>query len=110
MPEASAAVDTPIASLIARPHPATLSGCRATIDEIDGVLAALLEYRAGLTERVQQLKPVGGHAGRDAGREAEIVAGMARRAPRLGSERLTRIMTTVIEQSLDLAESSASRH
>nr|WP_238362935.1 chorismate mutase [Actinopolymorpha pittospori] len=95
--------------MIARPHPATVSGCRAAIDEIDAVLAALLEYRAGLTERVQQLKPVGGHAGRDAGREAEIVAGMARRAPRLGPERLTRIMTTVIEESLDLAESSASR-
>nr|WP_238345045.1 chorismate mutase [Actinopolymorpha cephalotaxi] len=88
--------------------PASLPEARAAIDEVDTALAALLEYRAGLTEQVQQLKPVGGRAGRDPDREAEIVAGMARQAPRLGRERLRRIMTAVIEESLDLAERGAA--
>jgi chorismate mutase len=43
-------------------------------------------------------------AGRDPDREAEIAARMARRAPRLGRERIRRIMHAVITESLDAAE------
>ncbi|MET9020219.1 chorismate mutase [Actinopolymorpha sp. NPDC004070] len=100
--------DQPVAALTARPLPASLPEARAAIDEVDAALAALLEYRAGLTAQVQHLKPVGGRAGRDPDRETEIVAGMARRAPRLGAKRLRRIMTAVIEESLDLAERGAA--
>jgi chorismate mutase len=93
-----------IGALISREVPASLAECRQLIDEVDALLAVLLEYRATISARVQQLKPVGGRAGRDPRREAEIVDRMARWAPRLGPRRLRRIMTAVIEESLDLAE------
>ena len=93
-----------VGALVRRPLPETVTGCRAAIDEVDVALAALLEYRAALAAQVQRLKPVGGHAGRDRTREAEIVARMSRRAPRLGAERLQRIMAAVIEAGLDAAE------
>ncbi|WP_020573444.1 chorismate mutase [Actinopolymorpha alba] len=93
-----------IDALIRQAPPVSVPECRAAIDEVDAVLAALLEYRAALTSQVQRLKPVSGQAGRDPRREAEIVERMAAQAPRLGSERLRRIMLAVIEESLDLAE------
>lgn len=93
-----------IGALTNREAPDSLTACREVIDEVDALLAVLLEYRATVSGRIQQLKPVGGHAGRDPQREAEIVDRMARWAPRLGPRRLRRIMAAVIEESLDLAE------
>jgi chorismate mutase len=88
-----------------RDEPAdTLPGARAAIDRVDAALATLLQRRAELAGRVQRLKPVGGFAGRDPDREREIVEAMARRAPRLGADRLARIMNAVIEAGLDASE------
>lgn len=95
---------------LARPEDiTTLPAARAAIDEIDAALAVLLERRAALARRVQRLKPVGGFAGRSPEREREIVAGMARRAPVLGRDRLARIMNAVIEAGLEAAEEPAGR-
>ncbi|MEV0149638.1 MULTISPECIES: chorismate mutase [unclassified Nonomuraea] len=84
--------------------PATLPECREAIDRVDAALATLLERRAALAGVVQTLKPVGGFAGRDPERERSLVARMARRAPRLGEERLAAVMNAVIEAGLHLAE------
>lgn len=81
--------------------PETIAAARAAIDRLDAALATLLERRAELSAVVQRLKPVGGFAGRDHGREREIVEAMAVRAPRLGPDRLGRIMTAVIEAGLE---------
>lgn len=89
---------------MAWPDPDSLPGLRRRIDAVDDRLAGLLAERARLTARAQQLKAVPGSAGRDAHREAEIVARMAEVAPGLGADRLRRIMTTVIAESLDAAE------
>jgi chorismate mutase len=90
--------------LIGDDRPATIGDARAAIDRIDAALATLLERRAELASVVQRLKPVGGFAGRDPGREREIVEVMATRAPRLGADRLGRIMTAVIEAGLEASE------
>ncbi|XRQ02814.1 chorismate mutase [Actinomadura welshii] len=82
----------------------TLAEARAAIDDLDAALATLLEHRAALAAAVQRLKPVGGFAGRDPGRERRIVEAMAVRAPSLGPEHLTRVMNAVIEAGLDAAE------
>ncbi|MCO6005870.1 chorismate mutase [Actinoallomurus purpureus] len=84
--------------------PETIPGARAAIDRIDAALATLLERRAELAATVQRLKPVGGFAGRDPRREREIVEAMAPRAPRLGTDRLARIMAAVIETGLEASE------
>jgi chorismate mutase/ribosomal protein S18 acetylase RimI-like enzyme len=84
--------------------PRTLAELRSRVDEIDDRLAALLAERAETTARIQQVKAVAGHAGRDAGREAEIAARMARVAPTLGEQRMRSIMDAVITASLDAAE------
>lgn len=86
---------------------ATLDQARAAIDEVDAELAVLLERRAELAALVQRLKPVGGFAGRNPVREGQIVEAMSRRAPRLGRERLARIMNAVIEAGLEAAETPA---
>ncbi|WP_018657241.1 chorismate mutase [Actinomadura flavalba] len=89
------------------PDPASLDAvadARTAIDDIDRVLATLLEHRAAVAGRIQDLKPVGGFAGRNPAREAEIVAAMAPHAPTLGPDRLARIMSTIIECGLELAE------
>lgn len=78
-----------------------LGAVRQRIDAVDDRLAELLDERALLTAAAQQLKAVGGHAGRDPDREAQIVARMARRAPDLGEDVLARIMHAVITASLD---------
>ncbi|HEX6472467.1 MAG TPA: chorismate mutase [Streptosporangiaceae bacterium] len=85
----------------------TLRSARAAVDRVDAALATLLERRAALAGIIQSLKPVGGFAGRDPERERQVVAAMAARAPRLGHDRLARIMTAVIEAGLDLAEAEA---
>ncbi|MGI8336817.1 chorismate mutase [Actinomadura scrupuli] len=82
----------------------TLAEARAAIDRIDAQLAALLQRRAELAGIVQRLKPVGGFAGRDPRRERQVVEAMARHAPRLGRDRLARIMSAVIEAGLEVAE------
>jgi chorismate mutase/GNAT superfamily N-acetyltransferase len=89
---------------LAWPDPGSIAGLRRRIDAVDDELATLLGERARLTARVQRLKEVPGHAGRDAAREAEIVTRMARLAPELGEDRLRRIMHTVIAESLDAAD------
>jgi len=83
---------------------ATLGEARAAIDGLDAALAVLLEQRAAVSAVVQRLKPVGGLAGRDPGREREIVAAMAERAPSLGAGRLAPIVNAIIEAGLDAAE------
>lgn len=82
----------------------TLGEARAAIDGLDAALATLLEHRAAVAAAVQRLKPVGGFAGRDPGRERRIVEAMAARAPSLGPDRLARIMNAVIEAGLDAVE------
>lgn len=97
-----------LAPLVRPAVPETLAGCRDAIDAVDAVLATLLEHRVTLAGRVQRLKPVGGHAGRDPRREAAIVAAMAERAPSLPPEQLARIVTAIIEAGLDVAEADMS--
>ena len=89
---------------MAWPDPDSLAGLRGRIDDIDDRLAVLLAERAETTGRVQRVKEVPGHAGRDAERERQIATRMARLAPVLGPERLQRIMHAVITESLDAAE------
>ncbi|MFI6596737.1 chorismate mutase [Nonomuraea sp. NPDC050536] len=104
--EASAALEAAalIGTLVRAETPATLGECRQAIDRVDAALATLLERRVEIAGIVQTLKPVGGFAGRDPEREQALVARMARRAPRLGEERLAAIMNAVIEAGLHLAE------
>jgi GNAT superfamily N-acetyltransferase/chorismate mutase len=89
---------------MAWPDPASLQGLRGHIDDLDDRLAVLLAERSETTALIQRIKEVPGHAGRDTGREAEIVRRMARLAPALGEERLRRIMHAVISESLDAAD------
>ncbi|SDS75236.1 chorismate mutase [Jiangella sp. DSM 45060] len=93
-----------VAPLVRSAVPDTVPACRAAIDAVDAALATLLEHRVALAGRVQRLKPVGGHAGRDPDREAAIVVAMAERAPSLPPESLARIVTAIIEAGLDAAE------
>jgi chorismate mutase len=95
---------TTLAPVVRQVSPGSVAECRAAIDSVDATLATLLEYRVRLATEVQRHKPVPGHAGRDPGREAEIVHAMAHRAPSLGKDRLRRVMTAVIEAGLDVAE------
>ena len=85
---------------------------RRRIDAVDDELAVLLARRTALTGAVQDQKAAAGGAagerGRDSGREAEIVARMARKVPELGPERIARVMHTVIEESLAAWESGSS--
>jgi chorismate mutase len=59
-----------------------------------------------LTAAVQDLKEVGGHAGRDPEREAEIVDRMAQHVPALDRDLLASVMHTVIAESLAAWERS----
>ena len=77
---------------------------RRQIDEVDADLAQLLARRTTLAAAIQRFKPVPGHAGRDPGREAEIVRRMAAHAPDLDERTLARIMHEVIVAGLDLAD------
>ncbi|MCW2861432.1 MAG: 3-deoxy-D-arabino-heptulosonate 7-phosphate synthase-like protein [Actinoallomurus sp.] len=93
-----------LAPLLGDEDPTTIAEARAAIDRVDAALATLLERRAELAGVVQRLKPVGGFAGRDMGRERRIVETMAVRAPRLGADRIGRIMTVIIEAGLQASE------
>lgn len=92
------------AALQQRIRPTTLAACRTAVDGIDAVLAILLERRVQLAGRIQRLKPVAGHEGRDRPREAAIVHAMSHRAPSLDRNSLARIMDAVIVAGLDVAE------
>jgi chorismate mutase len=82
---------------------------RGRIDSVDDELAVLLARRTALTAAVQDQKAAAGRpagaTGRDAVREAEIVARMARHVPELGPDRIQRVMHTVIEESVAAWES-----
>lgn len=93
-----------LAPLLREDEPRTVEDARAAIDRVDAALATLLERRAELAGVIQRLKPVGGFAGRDPGRERRIVEAMAARAPRLGPGGIARIMTAVIEAGLQASE------
>ena len=71
---------------------------RRLIDDVDAELGDILARRVALTRAVQAHKS---DATRDPEREAQIAAGMARRAPELGEERLARIVQSIITESLD---------
>lgn len=73
---------------------------RRLIDELDDELAVLLARRTALTATVQDQKEVGGRAGRDPAREAEIIDRMLGHVPGMDRERVARIMHTVIDESL----------
>jgi chorismate mutase/GNAT superfamily N-acetyltransferase len=81
-----------------------LSYLRGRIDAVDDELAVLLARRTALTAAVQDQKAAtgeyAGQQGRDAEREAAIVARMAQHVPGLGPERIARVMHTVIEESV----------
>ena len=81
---------------------------RGRIDQMDAELAELLERRALVAAQVQRLKPVGYFAGRDMGRERELVERMAEHAPRLGADRLAAIMDRVISEGLAAAQEEAA--
>jgi len=74
---------------------------RGLIDEVDAQLGDLLARRAALTAAVQPLKD---DPERDPAREHAIAETMAQRAPALGTERLTRIVHTIITESLDASK------
>ncbi|MET3960380.1 chorismate mutase/GNAT superfamily N-acetyltransferase [Marmoricola sp. OAE513] len=81
-----------------------LSYLRGQIDAVDDELALLLARRLALTATVQGFKDNPGQSGRDPEREAAIAARMAAHAPGLGLAAITRIMHTVIGESLDAYE------
>jgi chorismate mutase len=73
---------------------------RGLMDEVDEQLGDLLARRAALTRAIQAHKD---DPTRDADREREIVTALARRAPALGQDRLSRIVHVIISESLDAA-------
>lgn len=95
---------TVLAPLLREEVPQNLADGRDAIDRADAALAVLLEQRARIAATIQQIKPVGGRAGRDPARERAIVEAMAHRAPRLGAERLVPVVEAVILAGLDAAE------
>ena len=82
-----------------------VAGLRRWIDEVDDDLALLLARRFALTAAVQaekqRLGTPSGHHGRDPEREREIVARMTRHSPGLEVERVARVMSVVISESIE---------
>ncbi|GCD91686.1 GNAT family N-acetyltransferase [Nocardioides sp. LS1] len=85
---------------MAWPGEQPLSFFRGLIDEVDEQLGDLLARRAALTRAVQPHKT---DPGRDPARERAIAEALALRAPALGPDRLARIVSTIITESLDAA-------
>ncbi|WP_051552227.1 GNAT family N-acetyltransferase [Nocardioides sp. URHA0020] len=77
-----------------------LAFLRRLIDEVDDQLGDLLARRTALTAAVQGIKH---DPSRDPERERAIAEAMAVRAPALGVDRLSRIVHTIITESLDAA-------
>jgi len=94
---------TVLAPLLREEVPQNLADGRTAIDRADAAIATLLEQRAKIAATIQRIKPVGGRAGRDPARERAIVEAMAKRAPRLGPERLAPVVQAVILAGLDAA-------
>lgn len=86
---------------MAWPGAEPLTFLRGLIDDVDEQLGDLLARRVALTGAVQTHKH---DRARDPARERAIAEAMARRAPVLGSERLTRIVGAIITESLDAAD------
>ncbi len=86
---------------MAWPGTEPLAFYRGLIDEVDSQLGDLLNRRSALTRAVQLHK---GSSERDLDREREIARALAARAPLLGEERAGRIVTAIITESLDAAE------
>ena len=78
---------------MAWPGQEPLTFYRGLIDEVDQQLGDLLARRAALTAAIQAHKS---DTSRDPQREQEIAAALARRAPALGHERLSRIVHAII--------------
>ena len=74
---------------------------RGLIDEVDAQLGDLLSRRSALTRAVQPHKADPDR--RDPEREHAIAEALARRAPALGTDRIQRIVHTIITESLDAA-------
>ncbi len=90
--------------VMTRPALAELVGeCRAVIDTIDDAVFQMLEYRAAMVEAVQQRKASAAIPVRDAHREQQIVDRLAQRAPRLGGDRVDRLVRAIIDECLDAA-------
>jgi chorismate mutase len=85
---------------VAWPGAEPLAFLRGLIDEVDEQLGDLLARRAALTRVVQEHKP---DRSRDPFRERAIAEAMARRAPELGADRLTRIVDAIITESIAAA-------
>ncbi len=83
---------------MAWPGPDPVSFFRRLIDEVDDSLGELLARRVALTRAVQEAKT---DPSRDPERERQIAERLAEVAPELGAERLTRIVHTIITESLD---------
>jgi 3-deoxy-7-phosphoheptulonate synthase len=79
----------------------SVAGCRAVIDTIDDAVFQMLEYRAAMVEAVQERKRAASLPERDVDREHEIVERLSRRAPRLGEQRVDRIVHAIIDECLD---------
>jgi chorismate mutase len=79
----------------------SVSGCRAVIDTIDDTVFRMLEYRAAVVEAVQQHKLAASMPERDVDREHEIVERLSRNAPRLGDDRVDRLVHAIIDECLD---------
>lgn len=90
---------------MAWPGAEPLAFYRRLIDEVDGQLGDLLARRAALTRAVQPHKA--DPDTRDPAREHAIAEALARRAPALGTDRIQRIVHTIITESLDAARDSS---
>jgi chorismate mutase len=86
---------------MAWPGAEPLAFYRRLIDEVDTQLGDLLSRRAALTRAVQPHKADPDR--RDPEREHAIAEALARRAPALGTDRIQRIVHTIITESLDAA-------
>jgi 3-deoxy-7-phosphoheptulonate synthase len=97
-------------SLCAMTRPAvvgSVAGCRTMIDTIDDAVFHMLEYRAALVDAVQRQKLEATLPVRDREREHEIVDRLSRRAPRLGEQRVDRLVHAIIDECLDAAPASS---
>ena len=81
----------------------SVAECRAVIDTIDDAVFQMLEYRAAMVEAVQQRKASAAIPVRDARREQQIVERLSQRAPRLGGDRVDRLVRAIIDECLDAA-------
>ena len=77
------------------------------IDTIDDAVFHMLEYRAALVDAVQRHKSAATLPVRDREREHEIVDRLSRRAPRLGEQRVDRLVHAIIDECLDAAPASS---